>query len=163
VPKSHPRIRLRGLIDSLHALVGMAQHRAGALQHSWLEEELGKLGAHCRELVSAEYNERRVQPLSLDGLSAVELHAASHDPASFGVEHLLLDGHSPELLHWLNIIRARSREVELAAYEAFPYSSQDFESSLIEALNVFSCGAYYLQLKIAATSRQGYQSGQTEA
>ncbi|MFI6236290.1 hypothetical protein ACIBD9_22270 [Micromonospora sp. NPDC050784] len=158
VPKSHPRIRLRGQLDSLHALVGMAEHSAAAQQEPWLQGELAKVAAYCRELISAEYNERPVERLILDDLDAAELHAATHDPRSLGTTHLLLNGESAELLHWLNLIRTKSREVELVAYEAFApdariygTSFQDFGTSIINALNLVASGVYYLALRFQAS------------
>jgi ethanolamine utilization cobalamin adenosyltransferase len=150
VTKRHPRIRLRGQIDSLHSLVLMAQHRAVVGREEWLAQGLGELAAYCRELVSAEYNERQARALILDNKSAIELHAASHNPGSLGIKHLLPDSASPEMQHWLNMIRSKSREVELTAYDAFPSDNEDFGASIVGALNIVSSAVYYLQLRYAA-------------
>ncbi|MBB1585850.1 MAG: hypothetical protein HG423_003470, partial [Propionibacterium sp.] len=67
VVKTHPRIRLRGKFDSLHALVLMAECKARSTGPDWLAESLAVLAAYCRELTSAEYHQRVVAPLSLPG------------------------------------------------------------------------------------------------
>ena len=58
--KNHPRIRFRGRMDSLHAYVLMAQVRAAASGLTGLVRDLGTVAAYCREITSAEYNERPV-------------------------------------------------------------------------------------------------------
>lgn len=150
VSKRHPRIRLRGQLDSLHSLVLLAQHRGKSSGEEWICTQLGDLAAYCRELVSAEYNERPPESLALDGKDAAALHAASHNPGSLGVRHILPTETSSEIQHWLNVIRTKSREVELIAYDAFPPGDDGFGKDVVEALNIVSSAVYYLQLKHAA-------------
>lgn len=148
--KTHPRIRLRGRVDTLHALVLLAQSRAGAPELGWLADELGTLAAYCRELTSAEYNERPVADLALGRWDAEAIHRATHDPqAELGVAHLTISGASPELQHWLNLCRATSRELELVALDAFASPHHPYGASICHALNRLSSTFYFLQLRLA--------------
>lgn len=148
--KTHPRIRLRGRVDTLHALVLLAQSRASALELGWLAGDLGTLAAYCRELTSAEYNERPVADLALGEWDAEALHRATHDPeAELGVAHLTISAASPELQHWLNLCRATSRELELVALDAFTSPHHPYGASICHALNRLSSAFYFLQLRLA--------------
>ena len=131
VVKTHPRIRLRGKFDSLHALA-----------------------AYWRELTSAEYHQRVVAPLSMPGWDEKSIHKATHDPDSvLGVPHETLDGSSPVLSHWLNLCRTSSRELEIEALTALPSQDDPFAVSLNHALNRLSSAFYFLQLRLSQTSR----------
>lgn len=149
VVKNHPRIRLRGQVDSLHAQVLMAEHQAYALGLDWLGTDLATLAAYCRELTSAEYNERPVADLALIGWSMEQIHKATHDPQGvMGVPHATIDGRSSLLLHWLNICRTQCREVELTAMDAFSSPHHPFGASINHGLNRLSSAFYFLQLRL---------------
>ena len=149
VHKTHPRIRLRGQADSLHALVLMTQAQSTSLGPPWLTEALGVLAAYCRELTSAEYNERPVDSLELPGWDEKAIHKATHDPDGvLGVPHATIDGTSPILMHWLNLCRTQCRELELTALGTFPDPEHPFGPSLNHALNRLSSAFYLLQLRL---------------
>lgn len=151
--KTHPRIRLRGRIDSLQALALMAAARAGAVGKQVLQEELGTVAAYCRELISAEYHERDAALPALPGLDAERLHAATHDPRGhFGIDHLTPGTTDPELLHWLNLLRCQVREVEVCAFEALG-STPPWAASIERGLNRLSSLMYYLELQLMAGRR----------
>jgi len=148
--KTHPRIRLRGRIDSLQALALMAAARAGAVGQQTLRDELGTVAAYCRELMSAEYHERDAAMPALPGLDADGLRAATHDPRShFGIDHLTPGTADPELLHWLNLLRCQVREVEVSACEALG-SAPPWAASIERGLNRLSSLVYYLELQLMA-------------
>ena len=152
-PKTHPRIKLRGRIDSLHARVLWLQRLAYEAGEEALVADLASLAAYCRELISAEYNERPVADLRLAGLDPDTMHRATHDPRStLGVEHLTLDHHDDELQHLLNLARTESREIEILALETFP-SPHVHGATICHALNRVSSAFYYLQLRRAAVLR----------
>lgn len=152
VHKSHPRIRLRGQLDSLHALLLMAQHHARTAQAPIIENHLGTLAAYCRELTSAEYNERAAADLVLGAITADEIHATTHDPAStLGIGHLTIDGAAPELQHWLNIARTTSREVEITAAGIWGSPHEVSGASICHGLNRLSSALYFLQLLVSST------------
>ncbi len=149
--KTAPRLVLRGRVDSLHALVMLAAARARGFQLTALANHLDTLAAYCREIMSAEYNLRSVAPLVLLGKTEDELHEISHWPdRHLGIQHIVPGPNDHEMLHWLNVIRTQSREVEVVALEAFGFS-QGMDTSgagqkLSHALNRFSSAVYVLEL-----------------
>lgn len=151
VAKNHPRIKFRGKVDSLHALVLMTQHQSAQAEQAWLTDALGSLAAYCREITSAEYNERNIADLTLAEADAEQIHAVTHDPrATLGIDHLTINELDPQLQHWLNMCRTSSRELELIAIDTFgnsPHSSPG--ASICHALNRLSSAFYYLQLRLA--------------
>ena len=113
-PKTHPRIVLRGRLDSLHALLLLAQSvaagepagAAGLVGREETAAALASLAAYCRELIGAEFAERPAAGLSLDGYDAETLHRATHDPDGLlGVPHVTLGGDAPPVQLWLNLVR----------------------------------------------------------
>lgn len=148
--KTHPRIRLRGRMDSLHALLLLCQSLARQPGPSWLASDLATLAAYCREVTSAEYNERPVAELVLEGWDAEQLHRATHDPDGvLGVPHLTIAGDSPLLQHWLNLCRTTAREIELVALDAFESPHHPYGASICHGLNRLSSACYFLQLRLA--------------
>ncbi len=149
--KTHPRIRLRGKIDSLHARMLLTQAQAAAAREIELAANLGTLAAYCRELLAAEYDEREPGALSLDGCDEDAIHAVTHDPrGTLGIDHLTLDGSAPEVQHHLNLLRTQSRELEIDALEALGESEEGYGAAICHALNRLSSALYYLQLRLAA-------------
>jgi ethanolamine utilization cobalamin adenosyltransferase len=147
-PKTHPRIKLRGRLDSLHALTMLLAAQARQEHLSALAGSLDTLAAYGREIQSAEYNGRPVAALQLAGKSADEIHAISHHPEQYlGIPHLVPGPDDLEILHALNYLRATAREVEIAALEAYPPPAR---ADLAEALNRFSSAVYYLELLLRA-------------
>ena len=153
--KTTPRLVLRGRIDSLHAFVMLASAKARGSQMSALASHLDTLAAYCREIMSAEYNLRSPAPLTLLGKSEEELHEISHWPdRHLGIQHIVPGPDDHEILHWMNVVRTQSREVELVALDAFGVS-QGFDTDgmgqrLSQALNRFSSAVYVLELYFKA-------------
>jgi ethanolamine utilization cobalamin adenosyltransferase len=155
-PKTTPRIRLRGRLDSLQALALLAASRARGDGMARLAATLEEVAAYCRELLSAEYNERPAAPLELDGRDDAALREATHAPERvLGVAHLTPAADDPELLHWLNVLRCDVREVEIVALDAFPSPHHAYGASIVHALNRLSSGVYYLELRLAAERESG--------
>ena len=149
--KTHPRIRLRGKIDSLHALLLLTQAKAAAAGEQRLAAHLATLGAYCRELLAAEYDEREPGALTLDGRDEASIHAATHDPrGALGVDHLTLDGSAPEVQHHLNLLRTQSRELEIEALLTFGEGEEGYGAAICHALNRLSSAFYYIQLLLQA-------------
>jgi ethanolamine utilization cobalamin adenosyltransferase len=153
-PKTSPRLVLRGRVDSLHALVMLTASVARRFELPELATHLDTLAAYCREIMSAEYNLRPVAPLTLMGKSESELHEISHWPDKhLGIPHLIPVPHDHEILHWLNVLRTQSREVEVVALQAFPPDASDpagVGTSLARAFNRLSSAVYVLELYFQA-------------
>jgi ethanolamine utilization cobalamin adenosyltransferase len=154
--KTSPRLIFRGRMDSLLALVMLAGAVARRVSLLELAAQLDTLAAYCREITSAEYAARPVAPLALMGKSEEELHEISHWPERhLGIPHLTPGPQDAEILHWLNVLRSQSREVEVVALQAFPPDGLDptgAAASLPKALNRLSSAIYVLELY--------YQTGQ---
>jgi ethanolamine utilization cobalamin adenosyltransferase len=152
-PKNIPRIRFRGKLDTLQGLCLLIGARARAQACPGLAEYLDMLAAYCREMMSAEYNNRPVAPLTFGDVGEDMIHKATHNPEGvFGIPHLTPTSKDPELLHWLNVLRCESREVELVALDAFA-TSPDYhiaQPALVKAVNRFSSAVYYLELRYMA-------------
>lgn len=147
-PKTNDRIRLRGKLDTLQSLcllVGAVAREHEALSTA---DMLETLAAYCREMMSAEYNERPVQPLSIGGMDEAELRRATHNPQeALGVPHLTPNTQDSILLLWLNYLRCQVREAELVALDCFggdAYGKDVY--GLVQAMNRFSSAVYFLEL-----------------
>ncbi|HEY3415548.1 MAG TPA: hypothetical protein VGM23_01575 [Armatimonadota bacterium] len=147
-PKTHPRIKLRGRLDSLHALVMLIAAEARQQNLTVLARALDTLAAFCREIQSAEYHGRAVSPLQVAGKTAEEIHAISHHPEQYlGIPHIVPGPGDLKILHWLNFLRTSAREVEIAVLEAYPPPER---ADLAEAANRLSSAVYYLELLLRA-------------
>lgn len=152
-PKTHPRIRFRGKMDTLHAQFLLISAQAKKEQQHRLAQLLSTLAAYCREISSAEYNQRKVAPLELDGKSDDALRKATHTPEkSVGIPHLVPGPEDSELLLRLNLLRCQVREVEITALDAFSCCGmgEPQEPDLTKAVNRLSNAVYYLELMFAA-------------
>lgn len=153
-PKTSPRLVFRGRVDSLHALVMLTASTARRFELPELGKYLDSLAAYCREIMSAEYHLRPVCSLSLMGKNEDQLHDISHWPdRHLGIPHLVPSPHDHEILHWLNLLRAQCREVEVVVLQAFPPTDTDQSSignSLGHALNRLSSAIYVLELYFQA-------------
>jgi ethanolamine utilization cobalamin adenosyltransferase len=147
--KTAPRIRLRGRIDSLQAQALLAGAQAGAQGCPALASHLGTVAAYCRELLSAEYNERPAAAPSVDGKDEEAVHRATHDPrTALDIDHLTPSVTDPEMLHRLNVLRCDVREVEVVALEVFESPHHPFGASIVHGLNRLSSIVYYLELRL---------------
>ncbi len=152
-PKNIPRIRFRGKMDSVQGLMQLIAARARAWQLPELAQQLDTLAAYCREIVSAEYNDRPVAPIEVAGLDENALRQATHHPKRvLGIDHLTPGPDDHEILHWLNYLRTQVREAELDALDAFapPPMYEPTREDLIRALNRLSSAVYYLELLFKA-------------
>lgn len=154
-PKDHPRLQLRGRLDSLQALTLLTAAQARKAQQNVLAQGLDTLAAYCRELLSAEYHVRPPASLVVLGMDEAQLHEVSHHPDRYlGIPHLLPGAQDSELQHWLNVLRTQTREVEIVSLQAFPPTpDQPFHPlalSLSHALNRLSSAVYVLALMLTA-------------
>lgn len=142
VPKTHPRIALRGALDLFQAHLIQAQvlaHAAGLDQLTAHLEEVHQFG---RALMAHEVEGTDPPPAALFGLTEDELHAESH---SRWVEVSYRDG---ALAAALNTARAAARQVELAAVAAFVgRDGKAGRPALLHALNRLSGAVYVLVLR----------------
>ncbi len=155
VPKNSPRIRLRGKLDTLHAICLLTGSLAAQHRQQRLLLLIETLAAYIRELLSAEYHERPPAPLEIDGRDEAALRAATHQPQQeLGTPHVVASSTGSPLMLHLNYLRCLARETELYALDAYaptPGSTAQ-QPRMIEAMNRLSSAVYYIELV--------YQAGQ---
>ncbi len=155
-PKTHPRIVLRGQLDSLQAAVLLAGRAARDAGATTTAEHLDQVAAYVRELLAAEYQGRPAAPPSLAGLDDDALHAASHAPrGALGVDHLTPSSTDPAVVLWCNWARALSREAEVAALAAHPNPHDPAATTLVHGCNRLSSILYWVALAHVAADREG--------
>ena len=145
VPKTHPRIRFRGAVDTLEAEILLCQKAADRVLRQHLEEVLDL----ARNLIRWDVLEEPAQQTNLLGLSEQELRQHSHRPQDFyGVPHFMPQASDPELLLRLNKVRCAVRSAELAAAEAFcGADGQVIRPDLMQTLNRMSSAVYILMIR----------------
>ena len=131
VEKSHPRIILRGKLDSLLSLII-------DIQYEFKERHEDKLLEYLN----------RFQKLIHTVLYSAVRNISHHPKEYFGCDHIFVNSSMPITVIKLNLIRTNVREVELAMYNALKNERED----LIRLLNRMSSIVYILML-IAYTGK----------
>jgi len=145
VSKNAPRIKLRGKLDTLHALCLLCGSVAKQSGQRKLVPLIETLAAYVRELLSAEYNEREPAELTIDGHNEAELRDATHDPERvLGTPHVVPSAYTSPLMLQLNYLRCTAREAEIYAVDA--YLAEPQSQRMLTAMNRFSSAVYYLEL-----------------
>ena len=144
VPKTHPRIRFRGKLDTLEAELLLC----GA-ECSQYRGELAEILNGVRELLRREVLEEPVEDKPLCGLTEGEIRKQSHFPQDYyGQPHFMPAFTDGTALLRLNRCRCAAREAELAAAAAFV--SQDgipARTDLLRAMNRLSSMLYLLMIR----------------
>lgn len=150
VSKTHPRIVLRGKLDSLMAEILLVQCRARAAGQESLRLDLEELLQAARGVMSAEVMETPCRPLRLFGLDDARLRWESHHvQEAFGMDHPLPDDAMGETALLLNHLRTAVREAELAAAAAFQEADGSVgRLDLVQTLNRMSSGVYILFCRV---------------
>ena len=149
VPKTHPRIRFRGKMDTLEAELILCQRIPGAP-----EAALGEILTLARKILRCDVLEEPLQQDTLCGLTQDEQREHSHMPQDYyGQPHFMPQASDGPVIAGLNRARCFAREAELAAVEAF----SDREGNLLredipKALNRMSSMLYLLMIQEKAKS-----------
>lgn len=139
VSKSHPRIHLRGKLDSLMAEIIKAQITADVEGDRETVQALDEILRFTRKVLSCEVNENPLGDITLLGMNSGELRYKSQNVReAFGIDHPLPSYKQGAVCAALNKLRTCVREAELAAVDAFPEKRAD----IIEALNRLSSAVY---------------------
>ena len=157
VPKSHPRIKLRGKFDSLQAHILIAQVKAKQLRLEKLVNDLDEILNFVRKLLRAEVLSEPVEDITFFGLTHQEIREISHNPKkSLGVPHIMPSYEMGEMMAHLNLVRTQVRETELAAVEAFfdPTKGPERED-ILTALNRLSSAVYVMMCRLKAGKYEG--------
>ena len=150
VPKTHPRIRFRGKMDTLEAELILCQLVPGAP-----EGALGEILDLSRKILRCDVLEEPLRQDTLCGLTQAEQRGRSHMPQDYyGQPHFMPQASDGSVIAGLNRARCFAREAELAAVEAF----SDREGNLLredipKALNRMSSMLYLLMIQEKAKLR----------
>lgn len=150
VPKTHPRIRFRGKMDTLEAELILCQLVPGAP-----EGALGEILDLSRKILRCDVLEEPLRQDTLCGLTQAEQRERSHMPQDYyGQPHFMPQASDGSVIAGLNRARCFAREAELAAVEAF----SDRDGNLIredipKALNRMSSMLYLLMIQEKAKLR----------
>ena len=150
VPKTHPRIRFRGKMDTLEAELILCQLVPGSP-----EGALGEILDLSRKILRCDVLEEPLRQDTLCGLTQEEQRERSHMPQDYyGQPHFMPQASDGSVIAGLNRARCFAREAELAAVEAF----SDREGNLLredipKALNRMSSMLYLLMIQEKAKLR----------
>lgn len=152
VPKYHPRIKLRGKIDSLEANLIMAQVHAEKSKLPNLAKDLQEILDAARSIMRAEVLSEPLVDKTIFGLSEDEIREISHDPKkSIGINHFMPSHEMGETMAILNLVRTQIREAEIAACEAFCDKLEGPErEDIIRLLNRLSSAIYVMMCWLKA-------------
>lgn len=141
VPKNHPRIILRGAVDTLEAELLLCAAEANGTIRAQLEEAL----TFARTLLRHEVLEEPVKDVLLGGMDAAALRTRSHRPQDFyGKPHFMPAPEDLKLLLLINRARCAARAAELKAVAAFPEGRED----LIMGFNRLSSFLYLVMIQL---------------
>ena len=144
VPKTHPRIRFRGKLDSLESELVLA-----ILELPEMEKELSEMLDYVRRILRCEVLEEPFTVQSLCGLTESEQRSHSHFPQTYyGQPHFMPGPNDGLTVAKLNRLRCRTREAELAAVEAFTDSEGiTSRQDILRAMNRLSSMVYILMIR----------------
>ena len=147
VPKTHPRIVLRGKVDLLEAELLLCCAFATGEFRAGLEEAL----EFTRQMLRHEVLDEPVTQLHLGGMDEKEIRLRSHRPQDFyGQPHFMPGPADGNLLLQINRARSLARQTELAVAAAFPEGRQD----LLQGYNRLSSFLYLLMIKLKKTQNE---------
>ncbi|MCL2736954.1 MAG: hypothetical protein FWD75_10080 [Propionibacteriaceae bacterium] len=150
VPKGHPQIRFRGLLDSLEAEILVAQVEFLREGSTAGVADLGEVLRYVKNILRSEVLDQPFGHVALFGFDDEELRRRSHHPKDYyGIPHFATSAEDGLGVVLLNRLRTKVREVELAAYDAFAVGGTQPPTriDLIRALNRLSSAVYIMMFK----------------
>lgn len=146
VAKTDPVIRLRGELDSFISQLVETQLWFIGKGCTGMAEKLEEVVVFCRGLMQAEVLEKEFEFPLVFGFDKEQLREVSHNPMKyFGVKHSFVSKKHGMSVAKLHVLRAKSREVELAAVNAFMREDGTCgREDIVSALNRLSSIMYIL-------------------
>ena len=144
VPKTHPRIRFRGRMDTLEGELILA-----SLACQDFRKELGEILELARKILRCDVLETPLAEEPLCGLDQQEQRKRSHFPQEYyGQPHFMPEPEDGPAIAWLNRARCAVREAELMAAEAFSdREGRMTREDILRALNRMSSMLYILMIR----------------
>lgn len=157
VIKDHPRIIMRGKLDSLQSRIMEVQIVVSAKKNDALMKDLEEVLRLCRNIMRAEVLNEALEDIMLMGFDEKKLREISHNPQKyFNTSHILPSWEMGEIAVHLNSIRSMVREVELSTVRAFKTEEGVERIDIIKALNRMSSCIYIIMLRQIT----GYYNGE---
>lgn len=148
VPKDHPRIVYRGMVDALEAEILTAQ--IAVRGHRELNAALEEMLGFVRELMRSDVTGEPLGELKLCQMDEGELRERSHFPQKYyGQPHFIPAAADGAAMAALNRLRTLVRQTEIACFRA--YSDRDGRLTrldLLTALNRLSSLCWILMLRL---------------
>lgn len=150
VPKTHPRILLRGKLDSLAARVMEAQTIAAGDGNEGVAGDLQSVMDCISMILMSEVSDFPLKNFTILGMDEDSLRRVSHNPKNhLGVDHMLPNYKMGKSFVAVNLVRTASREVELAGMQAFTGADGTAtRPDLLRALNRLSSAVYIVMCRI---------------
>lgn len=149
VPKTHPRVELRGKLDSCISYCVIVQTQ---LQDSpaLLQGFVADIRSYLGHILQAEVTDRELALPELGDFSAATIHQWSHQPLKYlAHDHMLPDATYGLLVAQLNYLRAFVRELELIACRVFLDASMQLSRpDIIAGLNRLSSAVYVVMILV---------------
>lgn len=147
--KDHPRIALRGAIDTLESEIILGQILASRLDRPKIVDDLEEIIRFIRKLLRCEVAGEPVGDFLLQGLNEKDLREQSYHPSKyFGIKHFLPTHKHGEIVAYLNKLRTLTRKTELIAYNAFKDEyGQVGREDIIQAFNRLSSLFWIMMFK----------------
>jgi len=147
VPKTHPVIDFRGMLDLLQSELLLCGNQA----QGWVKGQLEELLDVTRQIMRCQVLGEPWQEQQICGLSAEELRSRSHDPqAYYGQGHFMPSFEDDRMLLRLNRLRTLIRRTELAACRGIPE-----RADLIRVLNRLSSLLWIMMIRLKKEASHG--------
>lgn len=154
VPKTHPRISLRGKLDTCISYCVLVQCEM-IQQPDLLKNFMADIRSYLGQVLQAEVTGQPLPEPSLGEFSAAVIHLWSHHPLKhLGHDHMLPDIAYGALVAQLNYLRALVRELELTATKVFIDDSMQLSSGginredIVAGLNRLSSAVYVVMVLV---------------
>ena len=148
VYKNHPRIAFRGKLDSMSSTVVQIQAEIAATSGPQkLIDDLGDINKVLNQIMYCEVMDEEMGVMNILGLTPEELRARSHNPQKyFNIKQMLLPNYTMGVDYTkLNVLRAKVRELELAALDCFVDGKNVKQPEIIRTLNRLS-SAFHIMM-----------------
>ncbi|EDQ01656.1 ethanolamine utilization cob(I)yrinic acid a,c-diamide adenosyltransferase EutT [Shewanella benthica] len=154
VPKTHPRISLRGKLDACISYCVLVQCEM-VQQPDLLKNFMADIRSYLGQILQSEVTGQPLPEPSLGEFSAAVIHQWSHHPLKYlGHDHMLPDVAYGPLVAQLNYLRALVRELELTATKVFLDDSMQLSSGginredIVAGLNRLSSAVYVVLILV---------------
>ena len=162
VPKTHPRILLRGKLDSCISYCVIVQCDMEQ-QPEILQCFMVNVRSYLGQILQSEVTSQPLPTLNLGEFDESVIHQWSHNPLKhLGHDHMLPDVNYGKLVAELNYLRAQVRELELTAISVFIDHSMQLSShgvdrkDIVDGLNRLS-SAIYVVMILVWQHQNGYE------